>query len=334
MALNDFFKKRREEKKAKLKKAPHLTDSVHLHDLKTEHSKISDDKLSELWTKCNNCNEILYVRSLVKNQNVCKHCNYHFRLNSKERIQLLIDKNTFTEINGNILPADPLEFVDLKPYKDRLKAAKELTDSNEAIVTGLGNINGQKVAIASMEFEFIGGSMGCVVGEKIARLVEEAIAKRIPLIIVSSSGGARMHEGILSLMQMAKTASALQKLHEEGLLYFSILTEPTFGGVTASFAMLGDIIIAEPQARIGFAGRRVIEETIKQKLPKDFQTAEYLVDHGQIDTVVDRFNLKDTVSELIRLHSQSLNNQTFTKLTRPKDEKSNLNNGNNVYLRV
>ena len=301
MRLKVFFRNRRLKKALKAQNGR----TTNTNGLKNQ-TPVSDDVLGTLWTKCQKCNELLYTSELKKNLSVCKRCNYHHRLTAQERIDLLIDYGTFLELNENLLTADPLNFTDLKSYKDRLKETRELYGTSEAIITGIGNINNQGVAIAAMEFQFIGGSMGSVVGEKIVRLIEKATEKRLPLIIVSSSGGARMHEGILSLMQMAKTASALKKLHEAKLLYISILTEPTFGGVTASFSMLGDIIIAEPQARIGFAGRRVIEETIRQKLPKDFQTAEYLLEHGQIDIIVPRPNLKNTVSELIRLHTHDL----------------------------
>ncbi len=302
MGLKDFFKTRQLKKAAKLQSQ--LSTNGNGHDLKVEPS-ICDDQLCVLWTKCQGCNELLYTSELKKNHSVCKHCGHHHRLTAQERIDLLTDYGSFLEIDDNILPSDPLNFKDLKPYKDRLKEAEKTSNSKEAIITGIGSINNQPVAIGAMEFQYIGGSMGSVVGEKIVSLAERAIEKRIPLILVSSSGGARMHEGILSLMQMAKTAGILKKLHEEKLLYVSLLTEPTFGGVTASFAMLGDILIAEPRARIGFAGRRVIEETIRQKIPKDFQTAEYLLENGQIDLVIPRQNLKPLVSDLIRLHSQN-----------------------------
>lgn len=314
MGLKDFFIKRRlKKRKTNGFQSATVYNSQKL-DVKPQ-LQISDDELCALWTKCQGCNELLYTSDLKKNYNVCKHCNYHHRISAHERIELLADYGTFLPLFENILPDDPLEFTDLKPYKDRLNEAKLQTTVQEAIVTGLGNINEQLTAIASMEFQFIGGSMGCVVGEKLTRLIETAEEKKLPLIVISSSGGARMHEGILSLMQMAKTSAALKKFHEAGLLYISILTEPTFGGVTASFAMLGDILIAEPQARIGFAGRRVIEETIRQKLPKDFQTAEYLLEHGHIDLIVNRTKLKATVSDLIRLHTK---NKTSSLNTEPE----------------
>lgn len=308
MGLKDFFKNRQLKKAAKLQT---ITPSEELKNTP------SDDDLCLLWTKCQGCKQLLYTSELKKELSVCKHCGHHHRLSAMERIEQLIDYGTFIEVDEEVLPADPLNFTDLKPYKDRLKDAEKSCDSREAIVTGIASINNQPFAIASMEFQYIGGSMGSVVGEKITRLVERAINNKLPLVIVSSSGGARMHEGILSLMQMAKTSSALKSLHEAGLLYISLLTEPTFGGVTASFSMLGDIIMAEPKARIGFAGRRVIEETIRQKLPKDFQTAEYLLENGQIDMVVHRKNLRNMISELIRLHT---NNPIREEISKPAVE--------------
>ncbi|OGI20104.1 MAG: acetyl-CoA carboxylase subunit beta [Candidatus Melainabacteria bacterium RIFCSPHIGHO2_02_FULL_34_12] len=320
MGLKDFFKNRQLKKAAKLRNGTSTAGSV--HELKTQ-PPVCDEVLCTLWAKCTGCNELLYTSELKKNLGLCKHCSYHHRVTANERIEQLTDFGNFIEINENIYPTDPLNFTDLKPYKDRLKEAEKSSGSKEAITTGIGTINNQGVALAVMEFQYIGGSMGSVVGEKITRLIEKAIEQRLPVIIVSSSGGARMHEGILSLMQMAKTSSALRKLHEEKLLYISLLTEPTFGGVTASFSMLGDIIISEPKARIGFAGRRVIEETIRQKLPKDFQTAEYLLENGQIDAIVSRSELKQYLSNQIKLHSQNkskasekngTNKTTFEKL--------------------
>lgn len=296
MGLKDFFKNRQLKKAAKLQT---VTPSEELKTTPTE------DDLCSLWTKCDSCKQLLYTSELKKELSVCKHCGHHHRLSAMERIEQLIDYGTFIEVDEEVSPTDPLNFTDLKPYKNRLKDAEKSCNSREAIVTGIASVNNQPFAIASMEFQYIGGSMGSVVGEKITRLVERSINNRLPLVIISSSGGARMHEGILSLMQMAKTSSALKSLHEAGLLYISLLTEPTFGGVTASFSMLGDIIMAEPKARIGFAGRRVIEETIRQKLPKDFQTAEYLLENGQIDMVVHRKDLKNMISELVRLHSKT-----------------------------
>ena len=235
---------------------------------------------------------------------MCPKCQYHFRIGAEQRIEQLADQDSFVELNANLTSADPLNFVDSEPYKKRLEDASRKSGLKEAVVTGTITIENQIVAIGAMDFGHFGGSMGSVVGEKVARLIEHAQEHRMPLILISSSGGARMQEGILSLMQLAKTSAALQSFHEDGLLYISILTEPTYGGVTASFAMLGDVIIAEPGARVGFAGRRVIEQTIRQKLPADFQTAEYLLSHGQVDMVLDRLKLKDMLARLISIHKK------------------------------
>ena len=233
---------------------------------------------------------------------VCPVCDYHFRINAKTRINQLFDEGSFEELFGNIKPTDPLEFVDTESYKDRLQRAHEKTNLNDAVITGIGTIKGNKVAAAVMDFDFMGGSMGSVVGEKVASIMEKAIELRLPVLAVTSSGGARMQESALSLMQMAKTSCAAAKLDDEGLLYINLLTEPTFGGVTASFGMLGDIIIAEQGARIGFAGRRVIEQTIRQKLPSDFQTAEYLLKYGQVDVVAKRKDLPEIIGNLLSMH--------------------------------
>lgn len=266
-------------------------------------SKISGDDLSKLWVKCFNCSENLPTKDLEKNLMVCPKCNYHFRINAYERILQMLDEDSFCEINENMLPADPLDFVDTMSYKERQKSSREKTGLNEAVITGTGLIEGWETAVAVMDFSYMGGSMGSVVGEKVTRLIEEGIEKKIPVIAVTSSGGARMQESALSLMQMAKTSCAVAKANEAGILYITVLTEPTFGGVTASFGTLGDIIIAEQGARIGFAGRRVIEQTIRQKLPADFQTAEYLLKYGQVDQVVHRKDLKSILEKLIRIHS-------------------------------
>lgn len=263
---------------------------------------LTTEEYCALWTQCFQCRELLYTRDLRNHLHVCPKCQYHFRIGAMQRIEQLSDSDTFVELDPNLTSADPLGFVDSEPYPDRLADAERKSGLKEAIVTGHCKIDGNKVALAVMDFAHFGGSMGSVVGEKVTRLVEYAIKHRLPVIIISSSGGARMQEGILSLMQLAKTSSALQMLDEAGLLYISILTEPTFGGVTASFAMLGDIIIAEPGARIGFAGRRVIEQTIRQKLPADFQTAEYLLKNGQVDMVVDRNNMKSMLGKLVAFH--------------------------------
>ena len=262
-----------------------------------------DSKKIELpdgkWIKCKNCGEIIHKKTVEVNSWVCPKCDYHFRIGSKEYIEILIDKGTFKELDKKMRSADPLEFVDTKAYKDRIEATIKKTGLNDAVVTGTGKINGKKAAIAIMDFKFIGGSMGSVVGEKISRMIDEAIKSRIPAIIVSQSGGARMMEGALSLMQMAKTSSRLAKLADEGLPYISVLTDPTTGGVTASYAMLGDVNIAEPQALIGFAGPRVIKQTIGKDLPKGFQRSEFLLEHGFVDLIVDRRALKDKLTQLI-----------------------------------
>ena len=216
---------------------------------------------------------------------VCPECGYHFRINARTRIEQLFDVGTFNEYYENISPSDPLEFFDTESYKDRQAKAKEKTNLNDAVITGTGKVEGEEIACAIMDFEYMGGSMGSVVGEKVTRIIELALEKKLPVVTITASGGARMQESALSLMQMAKTSCAVAKLNEAKLLYINILTDPTYGGVTASFGTIGDIIIAEQGARIGFAGRRVIEQTIRQKLPADFQTAEYLMKHGQLDMI-------------------------------------------------
>lgn len=263
---------------------------------------LTTEEYCALWKQCFQCREMLYMRDLRSNLNVCPKCQYHFRIGAIERIEQLADGNQFDELDPDMISADPLGFVDTDSYPNRLREATRKSGMTEAIMTGCCNINGNRVAMAIMDFDHFGGSMGAVVGEKITRVTEHALKHKLPLIIVSSSGGARMQEGILSLMQLAKTSSAIKSFADAGLLYISILAEPTFGGVTASFAMLGDFIIAEPGARIGFAGRRVIEQTIRQKLPPDFQTAEYLLKNGQVDMVVERGKLKNTLAKLIEFH--------------------------------
>jgi len=254
-----------------------------------------------LWVKCEHCGEIIYKKEVERNLDVCPKCDYHFRISAHSRIGILMDDGTFKEHDSGMGPVDALEFKDLKKYKDRIKSSQKDTGLKDAMVCGEGLINGQKAIVAVFEFSFMGGSMGSVVGEKITRGVERAVAERCGMIIFSSSGGARMQESILSLMQMAKTSAALSRLRAAGLPYISVLTDPTMGGVTASFAMLGDVIVAEPRALIGFAGPRVIAETIRQKLPEGFQRAEYLLEHGMIDMIVERKLLKDTLSRLLAL---------------------------------
>lgn len=253
-----------------------------------------------LWVKCGNCKEIVYKREVDKNLKICPKCNYHFRISAKERIELMVDEGSFTELHPDITSGDPLSFTDTLSYKERLAENQEKSGLRDAIITGEALINGYNTCIAVMDFSFLGGSMGSTVGEKITRAAELALDRKVPFITVTSSGGARMQEGIFSLMQMAKTSAAIGRLKDAAIPYISILSDPTFGGVTASFAMLGDVIIAEPRSLIGFAGPRVIEQTIKQQLPDDFQRAEFLLDHGMIDMVVDRKNLKETLSIVIR----------------------------------
>lgn len=264
-------------------------------------SRKKPDLPEGLWVKCKECGEMIYKKDWENNLKVCPVCNYHFQLTFKEKIAIILDKDSFVEDNVDITPIDFLNFTDSKKYKDRLEEYQKKTGLKDAIVTGTGTIEGYKIIICILEFSFMGGSMGSVVGEKITRAIEKAISSRLPLIIISSSGGARMQEGIISLMQMAKTASAVARLHSAGVLFISILTDPTTGGVTASFASLGDIIIAEPKALIGFAGPRVIEQTINQQLPKGFQRAEFLLEHGLIDIIVSRKELKQTLKQLLEL---------------------------------
>jgi acetyl-CoA carboxylase carboxyl transferase subunit beta len=233
---------------------------------------------------------------------VCGECDHHLRVDSDERIRQLIDPKSWQPLNEQLRPTDPLQFRDRKAYKDRLKETQKSTKLSDAVQTGIGRLDGLRVALGVMDFRFMGGSMGSVVGEKLCRLIEYATLEGLPVIIICASGGARMQEGMLSLMQMAKISGALQRHHDAKLLYIPVLTHPTTGGVTASFAMLGDVIIAEPKATIGFAGRRVIEQTLREKLPDDFQTSEYLLQHGFVDAIVPRPQLKRILAELIGLH--------------------------------
>ena len=258
------------------------------------------DLPSDVFNKCPKCGEIVYQARLEQNRNVCPTCGYHYRITALQYIDLLVS-DTFTEINDDLRSGDPLKFVDSRPYPQRLQDAERKTRRGDAVITGTGSLDGVPVALAVMDFEFIGGSMGSVVGEKIARVGKVALEERIPLIVISASGGARMMEGILSLMQMAKTATMLAQLHEEGIPYVSVLTDPTTGGVTASYAMLGDVQLAEPGALIGFAGPRVIEQTIKQELPAGFQRSEFLLEHGMVDQIVDRRELRITIARLLRI---------------------------------
>jgi acetyl-CoA carboxylase carboxyl transferase subunit beta len=249
-----------------------------------------------LWTKCNSCGAIIWKKDLEANWEVCSKCDYHFRLDARRRLNLLLDDGQWAEHDADLASSDPLRFSDTKPYSKRLQEARAKLGMNDAIITAEGRLNGRPVICCSMEFGFIGGSMGAVVGEKATRAVELSLSQKQPLIIVSCSGGARMMEGAVSLMQLAKVSAALARLDEARLPYISVLTDPTTGGVTASYAMLGDLNIAEPGALIGFAGPRVIEQTIRQKLPEGFQRAEFLLEHGFLDAVVSRGNLKAYIS--------------------------------------
>lgn len=252
-----------------------------------------------IMTKCPNCKKIMYTKELVKNLKVCFHCHYHHIMNSKERLASFLDANSFEEINANMVSENPLNFPD---YIEKLEKDREKTKINEAVVTGTGTVNGQKIAVAVMDSTFRMGSMGSVVGEKITRAIEKADELQVPFIIFTASGGARMQEGVLSLMQMAKTSVALKRFSDNGGLIISIMTHPTTGGVSASFASLGDYNLAEPGALIGFAGRRIIEQTIREDLPEDFQTAEFLLKCGQLDAVIPRTELKEKISAILSIH--------------------------------
>ena len=277
-----FKKKEEEEKEIKEKR---------------EELKFSD----ELWVKCNSCNEIIYRRVIERNLQVCPKCNYHFQIPARRRIEYLVDPDTFVEFDAHLISTDPLEFKDLKRYPHRIKESQESTGETDAVICGESRVEGRPVMVGIFEFSFMGGSLGSVVGEKITRLIERAIEKRVGVILFCASGGARMQEGILSLMQMAKMSAALAKLHEDGIPYISVLTDPTTGGVSASIGMLGDVIIAEPKAMIGFAGPRVIKDTIRAELPEGFQRAEFLLDHGMVDIIVERKDLRRVLASLLEM---------------------------------
>ena len=256
-------------------------------------------KTENVFVKCDGCEAHLYKGELEDGLQVCKHCGYHFRIGARDRLALLFDDGKYEEIDGEVISIDPLEFVDSKPYAERLTQATESSGIPEAIISGRGTVGDHPVVAGAMDMSFIGGSMGSAVGEKVTRLIERAMREHSAVVIFSASGGARMQEGTLSLMQMAKISAALAALDEARLPFISVLTDPTTGGVTASFAMLGDVILAEPKALIGFAGPRVIEQTIRQKLPKDFQRSEFLLDHGMIDDIVDRRELRNHIIRLL-----------------------------------
>ena len=286
MTVQDWFEKRKE---AQIQR-------------RALEARVEIEANPDLWTKCVHCDSQLLKQDIEDNQMVCPVCDYHFRVNARTRIKQLFDEGSFEELFTEVKPTDPLEFVDTESYKDRLEAAQKKTGLDDAVITGLASIEGHKVAAAVMDFDFMGGSMGSVVGEKVTRIMEKAIELKLPVLAITSSGGARMQESALSLMQMAKTSCACARLDEAGILYINLITDPTFGGVTASFGTLGDIIVAEQGARVGFAGRRVIEQTIRQKLPSDFQTAEYLMKYGQVDVVPSRKNMRETLSNILAMH--------------------------------
>jgi acetyl-CoA carboxylase carboxyl transferase subunit beta len=255
-----------------------------------------------LWSKCPECALVVYRKDMLANASVCKGCGHHHRIDSEERIGLIADPGSFDPLDTDLAPTDPLAFKDRRSYADRIRDSQRSTGLRDAVVTGLCRIEGLPLALGVMDFRFMGGSMGSVVGEKLTRLIETATVRRYPVLIVCASGGARMQEGMLSLMQMAKISGALQRHQEAELLYVPLLTHPTTGGVTASFAMLGDLILAEPKALIGFAGRRVIEQTLREKLPDGFQTAEYLQSKGFVDAIVPRTSFRSTFASLLRIH--------------------------------
>lgn len=276
-----------------------IVDKIKKREQAVNKKKTNVDIPVGKWIKCDSCKEILYKDTLRDNLHICPNCGHYFRMHIGRRLEMMIDEGTYTRFDLSLDTTNPLNLED---YPKKLKSLREKTGLEEAVSCGTGYINGEKVVICVMDSGFLMGSMGVVVGEKVTYAIEQAIKKRLPLIIFSVSGGARMQEGIMSLMQMAKTTAALTKLDKEGLLYISVLTDPTYGGVTASFASLGDIILAEPKAMIGFAGPRVIEQTIGEELPEGFQTAEFLLEHGFIDKIVERKDLKETIYQLIKLH--------------------------------
>jgi len=281
-------------------------------------------KTEGLFEKCPDCDAALYKAELESSQQVCPHCGHHFRLGARQRLALLYDEGKYEELDAEVVSTDPLDFVDTKPYRERLEQARRKTGLPEAVINARGRMGGHPVLTAAMDFQFLGGSMGCAVGEKITRLVERAVEERAGVVIVSQSGGARMQEGTFSLMQMAKISAALALLAEARLPYVSVMTDPTTGGVTASFAMLGDLNIAEPKALIGFAGPRVIEQTIRQKLPENFQTAEFLLEHGMLDAVVDRREMRDWIVRAL--------NFLYNPEGRLKPFKAELSSGNGLGL--
>lgn len=302
------------------KKTKYITVSSHNLEYMEKKELVKEEQKPNIpngmWAKCKKCGQIIYTRDLKESYRVCGFCKYHFRLPAYQRIKDIVDNGTWQEINNNIYTLNPLNF---EGYEEKISEMRKNTGLKEAVVTGIGNINGEKTLLCVMDSRFLMGSMGSVVGEKITRAVEKAMEEKLPLIIFTASGGARMQEGMYSLMQMAKVSSALSRFKEKGLLYISVLTDPTTGGVTASFAMLGDIILSEPGALIGFAGKRVIEQTIKEKLPEEFQTAEFLLENGFIDKIVERENLKDTLYSILRMHSKEKSDNLYTKMKKTNE---------------
>ena len=278
------------------KKYVTLTIESNEDEVKQNTEQQIDHKPTGLWVKCPKCQEILYKVDIENNLKKCSHCDYYFEMTARERIELLIDEGTFVEEDAELESVNPLDFPG---YPEKNKKARNECDMREGVISGTGNLKGIKVSIAAMDFKFMGGSMGSVVGEKITRALERGLKERIPVIVVATSGGARMHEGILSLMQMAKTSAAAEKLRQAGVPFIAVPVNPTTGGVTASFAMLGDIIVSEPKATIGFVGKRVIEQTIKQKLPEEFQTSEFLQKSGMVDVITKREDMKETLYTIL-----------------------------------
>jgi len=304
MGIKKLFKKK--SKYIELTTVEAVSEKILLNE---EHGGISEDMTIDenapsipegMWQKCKKCGNILYNKDLDKNYMVCKECDHHMRVDSRKRIEMVIDKGTFIELDKDMISKNPLSYAG---YEDKVGAYSEKTGENEAVITGVGFINGVKTVIGVMNSGFMMGSMGSVVGEKVTRAIEHATENKLPVIMFTASGGARMQEGMFSLMQMAKTSAAVSKHSEAGQLYITVLTDPTTGGVTASFAMQGDIILSEPKALIGFAGKRVIQQTIKQELPDGFQSAEFLLEKGFIDKIVDRRSLKVTLGKILRMHS-------------------------------
>jgi len=260
-----------------------------------------ETRSTDIWVKCQGCKEIAFRKKVERNLNVCPKCGYHLRLTVEQRLTITVDRGSWRELFAELVIGDPLEFIDVRPYRERLQAARQTIRRNDAVVAGIGKIEERPAAIAVMDFNFMGGSMGVVVGEKLAQLINHGLTQRLPLIAFSSSGGARMQEGTLSLMQMAKVAAALARLRDARIPYISVLCDPTTGGVAASFASLGDLNLAEPGAVIGFAGRRVIEQTTNQQLPEGFQTAEFLLRHGMLDAIVPRHRMRTTLAQLLAM---------------------------------